>query len=82
MAKIFRLQQSGSDTLEGWQTSGKYSTTAIEEIKDPNDNSASKQITSIPSPFARMDLIKTAFGIVSQSQNNKYGCGADLFSDR
>lgn len=66
MAKVLRLQQTGSNTIEGWQTSGKYSTTAIGEIKDPNDNSASKQITSIPSPFARIDLVKTAFRIVSE----------------
>ena len=74
MAKVFRLQQSGSNTIEGWQaTSGKYSTTAIGEIKDPNDNSASKQITSIPSPFARMDLVKTSFGFVAQkNSSNQY----------
>lgn len=66
MAHVFRIQAEGKNTIEGWQDSAKYSTTAIEQIKDPNGASAQKQITSIPSPFARIDLVKTAFKTVSE----------------
>ena len=38
-----------------------YGTQAISEIKDPDGATAAKEITSIPSPFARIDLVKTAF---------------------
>lgn len=60
MAKVFRFHD-GSNSIEDWQTSTAYGKTAIEAIKDPNGSSANKEITSIPSPFARMDLVKTAF---------------------
>ena len=54
MGKILRLQAVGDNTLQGWQDCTKYSTSAIDQIADPNGGSASKQITSIPSPFARI----------------------------
>ncbi|MGN0187830.1 MAG: cell division protein FtsA [Paludibacteraceae bacterium] len=57
------------NTIEGWQNSSKYSTQAIDQIKDPNGASAKKQITSIPSPFARIDLVKTAFKTVADKDN-------------
>jgi len=69
MAKIFRLQQNGTNTYLGWEQSSKYSTNAIGQIKDPNAHSAAKQITSIPSPFARINLVKTAFEFVAQKDN-------------
>lgn len=70
MAHVFRLQKEGKNTIAGWQTSSKYSTQAIEQIKDPNGASAKKQITSIPSPFARIDLVKTAFKTVAEKDNH------------
>lgn len=60
MAKVFRFHQ-GVDTIEDWQSSTVYGKNAIEAIKDPAGASAKKEITSIPSPFARIDLVKTAF---------------------
>lgn len=73
MSKVLRLQDTGfSNNLEGWAVSAKYSTNAINQISDPNGASASKQITSIPSPFARMDLVKTAFRYVSEIDNGQY----------
>lgn len=64
MAKVFRFHD-GSNNIEDWQYSTAYGKTAIEAIKDPNGASANKEITSIPSPFARMDLVKTAFESVA-----------------
>ena len=60
MAKVFRFHQ-GSDHIEDWQNSSAYGKTAIEGIKDPSGATPNKEITSIPSPFARIDLVKTAF---------------------
>ena len=61
MAKVFRLH-TGTNTLQGWDDAGApYGATAINQIKDPNGATSKKEITSIPSPFARMDLVKVAF---------------------
>ncbi|MBP2281705.1 hypothetical protein H4V97_000023 [Flavobacterium sp. CG_23.5] len=60
MAKVFRFHD-GSNNIEDWQTSTAYGKNAIEAIQDPSGSSANKEITSIPSPFARIDLVKTAF---------------------
>ncbi|KAA6321952.1 hypothetical protein EZS27_028457, partial [termite gut metagenome] len=66
--KVFRLYNiQGNDTLTHWQESTAYGTTAITQITDPDGADAKKQITSIPSPFARIDLVKTAFKEVANS---------------
>ena len=67
MGKVFRLH-TGNDTLVGWGDSSAYGNTAIREIKDPNGATSKKEITSIPSPFARMDLVKTAFKVITESK--------------
>lgn len=64
MGKVFRLH-SGDNNLVGWGESSVYGSTAIKEIKDPNGETCKKEITSIPSPFARMDLVKTAFKVIT-----------------
>lgn len=61
MSYIFRLHKEGNNTINGWENSGKYGTSIIDQIQDPNGDSAKREITSIPSPFARIDLVKTAF---------------------
>ena len=62
MAKVFRLYNiQGSNNIVDWQESKEYGTQAISEIVDPDGATARKEITSIPSPFARIDLVKTAF---------------------
>ena len=67
MGKVFRLH-TGDDNLVGWGDSSAYGNTAIREIKDPNGATSKKEITSIPSPFARMDLVKTAFKVITESK--------------
>ena len=71
MTHIFRLQgqTSGTDTLEDWADSQAYSSNAIDAISEPDGANTNKEITSIPSPFARIDLVKTAFKIVAASGN-------------
>ena len=63
MSKVFRLYKDGAETYEGWNDSPTfpYNATNRDTIEDPDGASAKNEITSIPSPFARIDLIKTAF---------------------
>ena len=63
MSKIFRLYREGTTTYQGWNDSPAfpYNSNARETIEDPDGASARNEITSIPSPFARIDLVKTAF---------------------
>ncbi len=68
MSKIFRLHKSGTETYEDWSSSPAYPYNSFnrDTIEDPDGASARHEITSIPSPFARIDLIKTAFKEVSK----------------
>lgn len=73
MSKIFRLSKEGSTTLEDWTatTVFPYNSTARETIDDPDGASARHEITSIPSPMARIDLVKTAFREVSTPRGQR-----------
>jgi hypothetical protein len=66
MAKVFRLHTNGNNTIVDWQTSGVYGRNVIGQIDDPDGATARKEITSIPSPLARIDLVKTAFEKVTE----------------
>lgn len=66
MAKVFRLHDAGSDAIGGWGNSTQYNSTIINSITDPAGATATREITSIPSPFARMDLVKEAFAFVNR----------------
>ena len=67
MAKVLRLHKGAADTIGNWDTSVKIGTKAINSIADPIGANDKHEITSIPSPFARMDLVKRAFKIVAES---------------
>ena len=66
MAKVFRLYR-GNNNIQDWGNSVSYGSNAIDQIEDPNAASVKKEITSIPSPFARIDLVKTAYKEVVKS---------------
>lgn len=55
---------------EGWQPSEAFNDNDIANIKDPSGMTDKKQITSIPSPFARIDLFKTAFRALADEAAN------------
>ena len=63
MSKIFRIYKEGPNTYSGWNESPvyPYNSANRDTIEDPDGASAKHEITSIPSPFARIDLIKNAF---------------------
>lgn len=75
MSKVFRLYKGGSDTYQDWNVSPSfpYNSGAIsdENMPDPDGAKASKEITSIPSPFARIDLVKNAFKEIFRSLRGK-----------
>lgn len=66
MAKILRLYKGGPDTINHWGTSVRIGANAIETIQDPIGANDKHEITSIPSPFARIDLVKRAFRKVAE----------------
>ena len=72
MGKIFRLHNTGNNTLQGWDKSTQYNANVINNITDPNGGISRKAITSIPSPFAQMDLVRVAF-----EQVVKFGLGGN-----
>ena len=67
MSKIFRLGE-GPRTYTDWSESPSFPYDR-KNIQDPDGATAEKEITSIPSPFARIDLIKNAFREVCDNQD-------------
>ncbi len=67
---VLRLQSDNvqhdlSNTIKHWDESIMYDDKQINAIESTNKNSL-HQPTSIPSPFARIGLVKTAFGEVAE----------------
>lgn len=79
MSKIFRLYKGGTDTYQGWNASPAvpYNSATRATIDDPDGASAKNEITSIPSPFARIDLVKNAFREVSQPRKGHGSANID-----
>lgn len=70
MAKTFRLYSEGGAVINnGWCNSNQYNSPIIDNIDDPAGVNAKKEITSIPSPFARMDLVRAAYANVCKDGN-------------
>ena len=63
MAKVFRLFQDKN--LQHWEDRGEaYGPSVIEKIPNPDGDFSKREPTSIPSPFARIDLVRTAYKYV------------------
>ncbi len=79
MSKIFRLYKEGASTYEDWNSSPAfpYNSASRDTIEDPDGASARHEITSIPSPFARIDLIKTAFREVCKADKKTHQINLD-----
>lgn len=69
MAKVLRLHKESNDNITDWGLSKRYGKDVINQITDPTGADAKKEITSIPSPFARIDLAKNAFKWVVDSND-------------
>ena len=68
MSKVFGYTKKGG---KDWFSSDAYSDKEIEAIKDPEGGSEISLPTAIPSPFARMDLVKTAFRNIAKTADLK-----------
>jgi hypothetical protein len=66
MSKIFGYTNKGNNS-KGWFKSDSYSDKEIEAIKDPEGGVEVSLPTAIPSPFARIDLVKTAFRNINKT---------------
>jgi hypothetical protein len=76
MSKIFRINtalQNGqgtlTNTIEDWGQSIQYTATEISQIPSSSAQSTNEP-TSIPSPFARLELAKAAFAEVAAKGDN------------
>ncbi len=58
---------------EDWFTSEQYVKDHINAIKDPEDGHTTHAPTSVPSPFAQMDLVRTAFANIAKDEENTFG---------
>lgn len=66
--KLFNLLGENKD-IRDWQSiSEPYGPSLTEKIENPDGDQSKLAPTSIPSPFARMDLVRTAFEFVNQKQ--------------
>ncbi|MDI9358308.1 MAG: hypothetical protein QM528_05135 [Phycisphaerales bacterium] len=70
--KIFRLHSKTVLAQEThWVECRKLDETMINSIMDDNTSIITTDITSIPSPFARFDLVMTAFKEITKSYKNQ-----------
>jgi hypothetical protein len=83
---VFRLQKGKSrqsnlkNTLKHWDISLMYGDTEIDDIASSNTNSEHEP-TSIPSPFARIALAKTAFAEVAEHGDKALAAYQKIVSD-
>lgn len=70
MPHVYRLHTGGSQTLDGWAVSKKYGKNEINNIVDPSGATASLPITSVPTPFASLELARNAFEICGAVNKN------------
>ncbi len=69
MSKIFGYKEEyGRDW---YSIPDAYSDREIELVRDPEGGTVTTLPTAIPSPFARMDLVKTAFQNISRTPELK-----------
>lgn len=82
---VFRLQKDSlqhglANTIQHWGISNMYDDKQIDAIESSNKSSLSEP-TSIPSPFARIALAKTAFGEVAEHGKDALSSYQKIVSD-
>lgn len=69
MSKTLTLHNTNEGNGEHWYSrQNEYGKKEIDGIIDPEGGNTKEPPTSIPSPFARFDLVRTAFAKLSQSE--------------
>ncbi|MDN5289028.1 MAG: hypothetical protein JWR38_5302 [Mucilaginibacter sp.] len=80
MTKIFGYSKRGG---QDWFDTDPYGDKEIEQISDPEGGSGTSLPTAIPTPFARMDLTKTAFKNISRTPElRSYTAHKDIIASR
>jgi hypothetical protein len=69
MAKVFRLYKEGADIQDWEKRNEHYTPSEIDGIENPDGDYSKNDPTSIPSPFARIDLFRSAFQYVANKQD-------------
>lgn len=69
MSKVLGFTNNGG---EDWFNSSPYGNKEIQGISDPEGGHAMNAPTSIPSPFARMDLIRKSFENIVESKTLEF----------
>lgn len=71
MSKVLRLFKNGNNNISDWQQQANYAYDSSNRAQINDTIRASKfyDITSIPSPFARMQLVKAAFREIVKTGN-------------
>ena len=71
MGTVLRLHKEADNNIKDWVggTNRSYGSDVIDQIEDPGGARADKEITSIPSPFARIDLACSAFREVADKKD-------------
>ena len=67
--KTLTLHSTKEGNGDHWFTRSEYGKKEIDSIIDPEGGNTKEPPTSIPSPFARFDLVRTAFAKLSQNAN-------------
>ena len=70
MPHVYRLHTGGTQTLDGWDASKQYGAQEINSIVDPSGATADRPITSVPTPFASLELARNAFEICGAVDKN------------
>lgn len=68
---ILRIHDSNNAqniNADGWAPSAPLTKALVATIQDPQGANPSKEISSIPSPFGRMDLVRTAFRTIVETK--------------
>lgn len=71
MSKVLRIYSDGDNNITDWgsQSIYPYDASNRANIQDPKFDNKHVEITSIPSPFARMQLVKDAFEHIVRGGN-------------
>lgn len=70
MAHVFRLHAGGDQNIKGWADSRQYGKNEVNSIADPSGATAELPITSVPTPFASLELARSAFGLCGSVDKN------------
>lgn len=65
--RVYDSQNANNNNIDGWaKMPRKLNKQQVQTIQDPSGNLPNREITSIPSPWGRLDLVRTAFYSINE----------------